>query len=1176
MEADQPRRDIYHISSKVWRKIEFAIRTGYTVLLTLILIQFVEWSPVTLYLSPVISILSAALFLGMWQASFYKTACGTIFGALLGIAIQFTDVYPPLQIVLFFFGLFWISKVPGWDRLPIVMASLSLILASLYRQLTNGQVQGLLAFRSVIALNLVPYLVTGFSLLFPKPGLAMYSARSQVLVICRKLSLMTKSVVKAFSSSDYLDVHTAEFEQWLSEIRGDVALLRQFQGHVDYEKMIFFTAIDFSAALLLFCDVAELLITELVGIQDMVKAITFNHTQSQFAAEMSTSLSEIVDETEIVFTIMGEFFEQFDPCPVFLRYILAPFRFLWQVLTCRGLMWGSKRGKVKTFYEIPASHQLIEMHTRIKHSDVKASQSSPSPGSGSGSGRMMQRERSMTAQHGFHHYHVTGQDIEAVGATPVDTSNAERKVDVKDLHVEDDKPSKPVAAKGTTSTTKDTSTPQQKHTLEQLIAQFEQSISRLCKARAVLLFAFNEVRRKYIFAVQTRSLDQAPSLTTPLTVVNKEIEVESQLILDIFDMEHHGLTSDDDDDNFDLLDSEESANEMNPLLQQQREEYIKLTVKEENIRLSLRNLGPRAAYVHRMSVLVEYIAGLNIIFHEKGKAFSLLGFLRSLVKFVWEYAVSVAVYWRQVMMFWYHMLDCCRTQNNKSKQAEHHEFDDEEEHNYASATAAAKPSKGEVFKSAWKQFLDDNGQAIKIVSGVTIAYSVVIYQLLNVFYNRGLWTVLVIALVRQDNTSSSFLMGYQRLEGTVIGAIYAILIFRIFSCASTTCGAQVQIPTLVIWITICSFFREGPQHGYAAIVAAFTPIVLLLGTTGSTEAAWGRILETFLGVAIYLAIDNFILPKRTYPVIKALVLKGIEETRIMFSESVNAVEVLVGVESIMPMMPGSSSSNNDEQREGQVRATLQEQHQQPSTTAFQTGLYGTSTDVRLRSASLLSAISSEVNLNTHEHAQTWRQDDPVAMKEALHKCRVFLDDAEQQLKLMKQQILQQQNLLATVVFEPELFHRPFPLTAYNRLLAAFIKVYRSGEALNTGSRAFSVVLAQMLRKKENVSQYLHHFTYMSKHLFLISNKADIALKETYNALSKLYNERDFHVELTSILTLRRICDKLLYNVNKHFQTKYLKQPLEVLSHFNPYFVVAWQVIICNVLCDWVWFHSCFM
>ena len=192
----------------------------------------------------------------------------------------------------------------------------------------------------------------------------------------------------------------------------------------------------------------------------------------------------------------------------------------------------------------------------------------------------------------------------------------------------------------------------------------------------------------------------------------------------------------------------------------------------------------------------------------------------------------------------------------------------------------------EVVKVMKKTLLDIRNvyaQPAKIALAVTITSFFVLLEQLQSRAKNSLWAVLVVVLVRQESTSSSFLTGYQRLEGTVVGAVYAFTMYQIFGCDTNQCGSNVSTPVLVFWLALCSFFRDGPRHGYAAIVAGFTPIVLFLGNTPSTAAgAWERVELTFTGIGIYLLIDNLIFPNRTDVALRAGVLKSIEVTRYHF------------------------------------------------------------------------------------------------------------------------------------------------------------------------------------------------------------------------------------------------------------------------------------------------------
>lgn len=841
--------------------------------------------------------------------------------------------------------------------------------------------------------------------------------------------------------------------------------------------------------------------------------------------------------------------------------------------------------------------------------------------------------------------------------------------------------------------------------------------------------------------------------TTPASVkpftLSQKYELEVQLANEIFALDPHRHPhhthhphhrQEEDATGEDAIDHEEALAELDASLAQssaaeddlsssfnmpeisiftsdpRKKRFLILATREENVRLSLRNLGPRAAYMHRMSIVVEYASSLRMVFKEQGRPFSWERFLHSNAIFLWEYCLMCVMFWWTIVRFlgvtlWQMMT--CSWQYAETKK---------------------------TIVTQCTIFLEHNAQALKISAATTLGLSLRIFELMPGFYQGGLWVALVMALIRQDNSASSFLTAYQRLEGTVIGAIFSVLLTQVFACATHTCGDELYIPALTIWVTICAFFREGPQHGYAAVVAAFTPIVLLLGTKTSLNSAWGRIVENFIGIAIYLAIDNLILPKRTYPMIKILVLKGIDETRVMFSESVKAVEELIGprvleymnqhsVELLAQQKRQQEQEQEQEQEEqrgesgkaGQEgveeagstsdgaspfslptggdyevnqetkaaavvaggspvetatttkvgnrvrgnscvtfvtdqpsptataaanatrkRTITSETHagsglqQQPLSSLSSTqlpenalllGMYGSSTDVRRRAFSCVSNSSSSAMLSglgasttlgnnsgnvaspsgqgmvagansssgffhhqstdpqhqlggylhsgrdepeivlsdfsedqyrivsasspysrvpsstttttpqansgtggttgsgaVHEPSASHRSvaasstsggavlihddafvditdEDSEIMKDMFMKCTNHLNNAEQQLRVLKGQLGTQGTLLSMVVYEPEMFHRPFPLAAYQRLYQAFVRVHRSAIALNSGSRAFAVIFKQMMRNHENVGPYLKNFTYMSKHMFIAAAKAEVALRSALDALS---------------------------------------------------------------------------
>jgi hypothetical protein len=1326
-----------------------------------------KWSSIAIYISPVLSIISSTLYFGAWQLAFYKVIIATIVGGGIGILVGYSYEMKPLQLVLFFLASLWINKMPGWDRTSMVLGTLAMILGSVWPNLTNGVVLARKSFVSILALQFIPYIITGFSLIFPKTGLATYAARVQAVIICRKLSLMASSTINAFKSYDYLDLHCAEFDQWLTDVRGELASLSQLKEYIKYEKMIFWNVADFPAALSIFVDIAELLVQELIGLQSMVKSIIYNHTQELFVELLTPILVDMNEEMEIALTLVGEYFETFHPFPNALLHIKKNLSHIfWQLLGSKNTNVFSQRRKMKSFYDVPNSKHLIEMQRLHQHEDpldhkidygartvANARQEDDETRSViqtnvNGSDLSdSSRPRSLSDVHGFHHYNFV-DDIESVsGNRNANLNHSETEAAPTQLHLPGSQSTTPGLSHHNPNELMDqdenTSQSSPKSSSEVGLQQFDECIERLCRARTKLLYTFNEVRRKYIFGtledeqagpygdhpvpaaptssgnagndlasnIENESLppsmlepsdintsprlrrvnssnknDSSPSPPlTPTSIkpftMSQKYSLEVKLTNEIFELDPHRHPHHREDDlfneNYDQDSSDKLSSSLNPpelsifTSDPQKKRYLILAIREENIRLSLRNLGPRSSYMHRMSILVEYISSLRMVFKEKGTPFSWSKFLYGNAWFLANYVQECALFWWTFLRFW------CVT---------------------IVAIVQGRLKWQDTKKTVFEEtatFLESNTQVIKIASSITLGISIRIFELLPQLYQGGLWVALVMALIRQDNSASSFLTGYQRLEGTVIGAIFAVLISQIFTCATHVCDERLHVPALTIWVLVCAFFREGPQHGYAAVVAAFTPVVLLLSTKASLPSAWGRIFENFIGIAIYLIIDNVFFPKRTYPAIKTLVLKGIDETRVMISESVNAVEVLIGprvlgymneyAAGMMQQQPAKEPSSLTDAhilksrigesmietaKEGEQTVVYfteesmapsgGDRYRQNSTGSISPsrhrtnknqfpenmlGMYGSSTDVRRRAYSCVSNNSSSVagmpssaaplnpngptsnnnniaatpellspgiapvsssdshplevfednfkivsasspyshappsnaginasgsipanNTNNTMHNFSAANnafvdisdEDSEIMKEMFHNCTTHLDNAEQQLHILHRQLSEQQTLLSMVVYEPEIFHRPFPLAAYQRLQHAFVRTYRSAVALNSGSRAFAVVFKQMMRNHENVGPYLKNFTYMSKHMFIASAKAEVALRSALDALSMVYSQRDFHAELTSLLTLRRVCDRLIQSVDDHFRSKYLRQSVDILTKFNPYFIVAWQ------------------
>eukprot|EP01034_Spumella_vulgaris_P023668 gene23668-29910_t len=953
------------------------------------------------------------------------------------------------------------------------MAGLGVLMAGLWPNATNGLYTGLDGFKYSISIILVPYLITGLTLLFPFPASAVYTARSKVIIICRKLSLMVSTLITAFNTYEYIDLCCAEFEQLLGEVQNDADELRVLTRLTKSEKIVFLNIVHLPEALDRFNATLTELLVALVGLKDALRRIVNNQTHATFVTHLKGPLDNINEEVEIALCIVSEHFDTFQ---LVNRgwYIWARHTSLYQCfksvktrcgwstpshhhlahhldsLASSGVDDTSRNHKrVKKIYNISHSSELIRTATSRQHRPSATTVSTEDAHEDSDKHSSVSRKK-------FAHYRFSAKGVDLHSGSMHDPSEDDSDVVVN----------------------------------ENMRAEFNRASTMLLRARGNLVHGYNQARKIYLFDDGQTATSRSPEC--PL--------IEADDLRKMSDM-----------------------------------------MRDENFRLGGRNLHPRSAYIHRLSVIVELVVSLQNTFELSGSFWS---------------PVDCAMI-------------CCNTTVN-----------------YVGATV------GDIYSSFtasvaivkdydrtlsdrfahWRSlaflWLKPYAQALKISSAIAITASFVIFHKVEDLATNGLWSSFVIALIRQENTSSSFLVGYQRLEGTVIGAVFSFGLFHIYTCTETDqCSHWTVVPILIVWLALCALFREGGRHGYAATVASYTPIILFMGHNVGIDGVWRRIEQTFLGISIYLIIDNIVLPVRTYSVIKTSVLQCVNATRVIYSESVAAIDQLVKLEKISPTTLESSKSGeanshdlsssgspttdrvNDLQsqfrysRHNTILATEEAVDEALSSVLAGDGAQDSgdlptpkdSDDLVIDIESQVSCVEL-VSLTPHAsqaQVQNLSAEDVVASTE------VHLNNAKTQLAVLNANLLRQAGQMVLVVHEPELWHRSFPTLAYNNLLASFQNVYRSGRAVNSGCRELSVIIVQMLERGEDVS-------------------ADDALKLAHDSLKRLYENSEFEADLTAIVTLSRYYDKLLVAVDEQFRDMYATQSAEFLAGLNPYFLVAWM------------------
>jgi hypothetical protein len=1104
---------IFHIPAKLSRGLEFSLRTVWAVFLTMLIQHYWEWSTVVAYLSPIVTVISSVMYFGLWQENMVRVTYGTVVGGAVGTGIGYLRETPWLVILLIFISCAWIGTLPGWVRLTKVMASLGLLLGAILPIISNGAIMGLFCFRSLLALTIIPVVITGFSLLFPIPALSFFKVKAIVFSISQKLSLMIKSLIKAFLSYDYLDLHCAEFNQLLVEVTTELTQLKQLNKYLQNESLLFLELKRIPILVDIFINIVELILVEAEGLKDMVKSILYNKTQLWFITRLERIMLEINEEIEILLMIIGEYFQLFTILPDNLRYCFFFIYYkiclrCWKGLrNCFSLKSWKKRNdsdfsnqsdlkpdfnkpsdgatsiktlkKQKSLYSIPQSVEMIRIHQGHQQRQQRNSQHSNrnSVSSTESSSLLVSSEKNddtvagnpfqlpineiqeqqgeqqpsvlMTAieeqerertpsviAHGFHHYHLTtGNAVSSPSTDPkkqpkkhhsfhnnksvieelfpegtvekgklghrfsneAEEDNLEEddeKLENREVRVpeEEGRKEEPEEVEEEFEDVDKLFQDAVHHSFQSkellfslLEKQFSRILTKLLQSRSELLYLFYEIRKSIIYFNPQDVLDPTREDGTAAEIEEKEkkkgrkstrksktpsnlktakkrleataatdedvdrlsseIKVTSQLEAELTFLKHIQRmeeSSNNKEENNDFNDEieydvnesdtengeEGKEEELETLLkgnsapsaslhspssqgrrhhsvsQQLRNEIIlddaydedhtiletnlqesfkqqhllQLSIREEIIRLSLKNLGPRGAYFHRFSILIEYLSSFPVIFEENilyleeyrrysscshpfqwffGHFRHSVRGIKKMCKFylfcIWNYLYSFYGMLHYLYLYGEERLSNKDPSSESRTEPQDPSSDDLEEGKNREASVASCTEKKEVnepiasplvtskattsspstsnnrFSRSYKynifphlqEYCWRNIQAYKTAFALSIATILPVYNVFPTLIGRGFWTVLVVALIRQDNISSSFLFSYQRLEGTVIGAIFSFFIFSIFTCNSSKsndyCIQQwgTQVIILLVWLFICGLFREGEQHGYS-------------------------------------------------------------------------------------------------------------------------------------------------------------------------------------------------------------------------------------------------------------------------------------------------------------------------------------------------------------------------
>jgi hypothetical protein len=108
-------------------------------------------------------------------------------------------------------------------------------------------------------------------------------------------------------------------------------------------------------------------------------------------------------------------------------------------------------------------------------------------------------------------------------------------------------------------------------------------------------------------------------------------------------------------------------------------------------------------------------------------------------------------------------------------------------------------------------------------------------------------------------TGMNLVTSINRALGTVLACVYAIAVLLCYEGledGGASNGANLFLAFAVVLFQIpCTYLRDRPVLSYAGIVASFSSILLLLDASFDASIAVDRIIDTFIGIVIFLVLE---------------------------------------------------------------------------------------------------------------------------------------------------------------------------------------------------------------------------------------------------------------------------------------------------------------------------------
>lgn len=140
-----------------------------------------------------------------------------------------------------------------------------------------------------------------------------------------------------------------------------------------------------------------------------------------------------------------------------------------------------------------------------------------------------------------------------------------------------------------------------------------------------------------------------------------------------------------------------------------------------------------------------------------------------------------------------------------------------------------------------------------IKTAISVSISILISRALKMEY--PFYTAIASIITMQSSVEASFVVGRNRMLGTLVGAFVG------FICASIKPGdALLAGAGIVLVIYLCNLLEWRDSSSIAGVV--FCAIMLNLKAGSALFYSVNRILDTFVGIAVAVLVNYFLMPPR--------------------------------------------------------------------------------------------------------------------------------------------------------------------------------------------------------------------------------------------------------------------------------------------------------------------------